>query len=454
MLGGYVCLSTVRLMALKSRGRGAVVPFHFQLAANDCAPACVMAIAEWYGISISLGEVRRRLVTDPVQGTTIKQFQLGLSDLFQVRLGRQKPGQLDPGGLPFIAFWPQQEHFVVVWAVDPSGVMIGDPGNGLQRMPLSTFLQYWDGITIVLIPRRGGGDVRCSRPAVRPLVRRMVGRDWGGLILLAGPATLLGVTNAAFSIFMPFYLSDLPRLEAITAGFLGVSLVLSAFTAWWAASLRRRLNHRGGLLLESAFPRLNTHFFTVGDAYTRFQDVQSVVDVILGLARDFPYTLTVALGTLGYLLYRQPALAVFFSGLMMVILSGLAPFVGRMRDYLYQVRLKSARLNNALRQAWGKAPEPVFASWNGLVDVTFRQTLWSIPIGVAVSQTPALGILAVLLLIGLRHGISPGTAPLLSTLFLVNYLTSAIHSLYQKYVAWQVAQPSLYRLHDFWEDAK
>ncbi len=231
-------------MSLRSHSGAGELPFHFQLAANDCAPACVMAIAEWCGISVSLDELRRRLVTDPVQGTTIRHLELGLHDLFRVQVGRQKPGQLDSGLLPFIVFWPQQAHFVVVWAVDAAGVLVGDPGNGLQRMPFATFLQYWDGITIVLQPIAAVGGVRSTQPAIWPLVGRLVSGYGGSFFLLAGPATLLGVTNAAFSIFMPFYLSDLPPLEWITAGFLRISLVLSTFTAWWTAWLRRRLNQQ------------------------------------------------------------------------------------------------------------------------------------------------------------------------------------------------------------------
>lgn len=68
------------------------IPFYFQLTANDCAPACVMALADWYGIRASLSELRRRLVTDSTRGTALKQFLPGLQDLFTVQIGRQSTG--------------------------------------------------------------------------------------------------------------------------------------------------------------------------------------------------------------------------------------------------------------------------------------------------------------------------------------------------------------------------
>ena len=78
-----------------NRTKSPNVPFRFQLASNDCAPACVMSIAEFYDIAITIKEIRRRLVTDPVQGTALKQFSTGLHDLFSVEIGRQSIEYLD-----------------------------------------------------------------------------------------------------------------------------------------------------------------------------------------------------------------------------------------------------------------------------------------------------------------------------------------------------------------------
>jgi len=47
------------------------------------------------------------------------------------------------------------------------------------------------------------------------------------------------------------------------------------------------------------------------------------------------------------------------------------------------------------------------------------------------------------------HHIGPSFAVLLSLIFLVNYVTSASHALYQTYVKWQTTLPSLFRLKDF-----
>ena len=88
-----------------------------------------------------------------MHGTALKQFASGLDDLFIVQIGRQSIDNLDESSVPFIAFWPQQSHFVIVWAMDDETVLFGDPASGMKTMLITTFLQYWDGVTIVLRPR-------------------------------------------------------------------------------------------------------------------------------------------------------------------------------------------------------------------------------------------------------------------------------------------------------------
>ena len=415
-----------------------------------------MALAQYYGVSTTISDLRRRLVTDPTEGTAIKQFAVGLSDLFSVQIGRQSLDHLNGTLYPFIAFWPQQAHFVVVWSIDEQHVTFGDPGSGLQKMLIGAFFQYWDGITIVLRPHDFSQQRSWLEAAASPwvMIRRFFGSVRMELVILSLPATILGLGNTLFSVFFPYYLTHLHRLFLLTAAFLVVSVILSAVTAVYATYLRRRLNQHLGRILEPAMDHIDTSFYTMGDAYTRFYDIQHIVDVVLGLVRDIPYTFALGIGTFGYLLYRNAAVTLFLTGLVIVLLTGLTPFMLHVRNYVYQVRLRSTHLNNALRQQWGQSSQRVLESFYSLIESTFRQTLWKIPISIVTVQTPVLGILVVAFLVGFGHSASPHVATLLSTLFLVNYFTSAAHGLYQKYVAWQVAQPSLRRLYDFVEAAE
>ncbi len=114
------------------------IPFYFQSASHDCVPACVMAIADFYQVSIALHEIRSLLVTDPVKGTVIKHMQ-NLGEYFQVKLGRITDLSQLPQYLPFIAYLNEQ-HAVVVWrTVDgkTENFQIGDPGEAICAQELA-----------------------------------------------------------------------------------------------------------------------------------------------------------------------------------------------------------------------------------------------------------------------------------------------------------------------------
>lgn len=429
-------------------------PFHFQLAANDCAPACVLAISEFYGLPTTIGDLRRKLVTSPRHGTSLRNFSDGLHDQFHVEIGKQPVNRLDSSLLPFIAFFPRQGHFVVVWNVSRSSAVIGDPGIGLISVPFSTFFQNWDGTTVVLrpdkdLPREVGRQHRVRDSAI---LWRFFRRQFVGMLFVSLPAMILGILNALFSIVLPYYVIHVHKLLWTTAIFIALSVGLSSITNFAFARQQRELEQKLGQPITTILHKLDLNFYTMGDVYTRFQDVQELVKVVLNLARDLPYTVVIWAGTVAYLALTNSLLTEVILGMMVLLLGVLTPFVKRVRNYVYRVRLRSARVSNELLKFWdGTTTNRVHQAWTDLVTSVYGQAIWRIPIAVVVSNTPVLGILVIAILISLTPRQTPHVSVLLSTIFLVNYVTGASHNLYQKYVAWQEARPSLYRLSDFME---
>ncbi|MCY0885198.1 MAG: hypothetical protein OWV35_04860 [Firmicutes bacterium] len=175
--------------------------------------------------------------------------------------------------------------------------------------------------------------------------------------------------------------------------------------------------------------------------------------VVLGLARDVPYTATIGVRAIGYLGVQHPPLALVVAGLILVMLGLLEPLVARVRGYVYPLRLKGAQVNNVLHRQWAAHPEAVFPAWDGWVETSYQQALWTVPVTALAGQLPGLGLLAVAAL-AVTAGGRPATPVLLSTVFLVNYATAAWHGLYQRWVAWQTLQPAVVRLQDFLEGAE
>jgi ABC-type bacteriocin/lantibiotic exporter with double-glycine peptidase domain len=424
------------------------IPFHFQLSTNDCAQACVMAIVDYYGVLVNVRQLRAALFPDTAKGTTIRHFQQ-LSQWFNVQLGRADQNQPDGIATPYIAYWPKQSHYVVVWRVTATTVTLGDPAVGVVRMSRREFCTYWNGIVIRLQPYELH-DAASTPPqqSLWNVVLRLFHHQGYRLTLLAIPATVLGMINAIFAIAFPFFLQNTAEMVRIALGFVVISLVLSAVTSGLTAFVKRRMALDIVRDLAPTLQYLSPQFYTVGDAYTRFQDVQHVVDAITGLARDLPYALMIWIGALWYLTERASTVAAVMLGLLVAIIVCLSPFVRRVRNYFYLIRLRTANLNNSLVRSWGGRLDTIYAPWQELVTTTFRQALWNIPITTVMQQTSSLGIVAVGLFAGL-HSHRFGMAPLLSLIFLVNYMIGATYALYQKYVAWQTMTPSLFRIQDF-----
>ncbi|PSR23402.1 MAG: hypothetical protein C7B45_03575, partial [Sulfobacillus acidophilus] len=406
-------------------------PFRFQLATNDCAPACVMAIGDYHGVAVNIHQLRDALLADNAAGTAISNFQR-LSTWFDVQLGRTDQNKPDLVTTPYIAYWPEQSHYVVVWRVTASTVILGDPAVGVVRMSRRDFSQSWNGIVIVLRPGDSSDPSFVRQPQhLGSLILRLFRPQWYRLALLAIPATALGILNAVFAVAFPYFLQNLAELVRFTLAFVAISLMLSVVTSGLTAFVKRRMALDIVRDLVPTLQYLSPQFYTVGDAYTRFQDVQHVVDAFTGLARDLPYALMIWIGALWYLTERASTVAAVMLGLLVAIIVCLSPFVRRVRNYFYLIRLRTANLNNLLVHSWGGRLDTIYTPWQELVTTTFRQALWNIPITTVMQQTSSLGIVAVGFFAGL-HSHRFGMAPLLSLIFLVNYMIGATYALYQK----------------------
>jgi len=163
------------------------------------------------------------------------------------------------------------------------------------------------------------------------------------------------------------------------SGFLVFSLVLSSVTAWMTATAKRDVAQQIVRDMTSAFDRMDDHGYTISDALTRFQDVLHVVDAVIGLVRDIPYTVIIWCGTVWYLVSRQPTVAEVLLGVLIIILLLLTPFVRRVRNVLYPIRLRMSQLNNRFTAPTNDLGAAVQSAWRDLTATIYRQALWSIP---------------------------------------------------------------------------
>lgn len=120
------------------------MPFSFyrQLNAMDCGPTCLRMIAKYYGKHYNADTLRQKAGFSK-QGVSL----LGISETaekigFRTRGAQINFDKLQTAPLPAILHW-NQNHFVVLVAVNKRNAKIADPGRGLVSYPKDEFLQYW-----------------------------------------------------------------------------------------------------------------------------------------------------------------------------------------------------------------------------------------------------------------------------------------------------------------------
>ncbi|NTX67183.1 peptidase domain-containing ABC transporter [Myxococcus sp. CA051A] len=131
-------------------------PLRHQLEEADCGPACLEMVSAYHGAAHSLGALKE-LAHVQVVGTSLPDLASAAEKVgFKVRAFHvEDPSELeDEEGqalLPGIAHW-EDNHFVVLYAVTSKEAVIGDPAQGLRRIPRAKLAEHWDGILLSLEP--------------------------------------------------------------------------------------------------------------------------------------------------------------------------------------------------------------------------------------------------------------------------------------------------------------
>lgn len=122
---------------------------------TDCGAACIASIAKHYHLDLPIARIRQFASTD-TKGTNI----LGLIEA-SVKIGFTAKGvrgtfeNLFNIPLPVIAHVNQNNmaHYVVIYKVTPSYLLIMDPAYGeTQKVGHQDFIQKWTGVLVLLLP--------------------------------------------------------------------------------------------------------------------------------------------------------------------------------------------------------------------------------------------------------------------------------------------------------------
>lgn len=122
-------------------------PFYWQVESMDCGLACLRMLAQYYGRSYPLSVLRERCnihktgmsiksLSEAAEFLGLKTFVAKIPLCYEESLKNSL--SLNEAPLPCIVHW-NQNHFVVVYKITKSKVLIADPSIGKIRLRYSDF---------------------------------------------------------------------------------------------------------------------------------------------------------------------------------------------------------------------------------------------------------------------------------------------------------------------------
>ncbi len=138
----------------------AAFPWVGQEQANDCGAAALAMIARFHGQGAACADLRPRLRLE-ARGSSLHELQQAAASLgFRAQVVRITPAHLDQVALPAIAH-QAGDHYVVLYALAPAGIVVGDPARAVLTVPAAAFQSAWTGYLLLLSP----GGQRAQGPA-------------------------------------------------------------------------------------------------------------------------------------------------------------------------------------------------------------------------------------------------------------------------------------------------
>jgi ATP-binding cassette subfamily B protein len=329
-----------------------------QQSSSDCGAACLAMVSQYWGKRFSLNSVRNLAQVDrmgaSLEGLVIAAETLGYKAL-PIRASLSK---VELHNNPWIAHW-QASHYVVVWRVKGSKVLISDPAIGKRSLSRQEFEANWTGYALILEPTGRLDAIKSEQISLARFwqsfwqYRKLIGK-----IILA--SSVLNVFALVTPLYTQVVLDQvLPEKNDITLNIFALSFLIFGIWRMALKSVRQYLldyfSNRMDRTLIAGFIshtlRLPLQFFTsrqVGDIITRVQENRKIQ---LFLTRQAVVAILDALFVvvyLGVMAYYNLQLTLLLLGLIIpiaLVTLAASPFLKKVSRSLAQ---ESALANSSM----------------------------------------------------------------------------------------------------------
>ena len=287
---------------------------------TDCAAACMAMICLHYKKEISITSLRDMMGTD-IKGTNLEGLskcaaQLGFVSK-AIRVDREN--FKSKYTLPAIANIITKEgfsHFVVVFKVSGSHVVVGDPGTDLERINIDDFYERFTGVMLLLAPTH---DFESGRNKSNKILERYIKLmlPQKKLFLFAMLAsfimTALGIVTSFFSHIiydevLPYQQKDVLHMMIMVFFVVSLTTTILAFVKKWILMhLSIKIDIPLMLGYFEHIYKLPMRFFAsrkTGDITTRFSDAFTIKNIFSSIALSLIMDVSMASVT-GVILFRM-----------------------------------------------------------------------------------------------------------------------------------------------------
>ncbi len=254
---------------------------------TDCGAACLVSVCRYYGLHVSISQVRSMAGTDQ-QGTSIMGLleaskKLGF-DARGVQGNQQSLFKIPKPALAHVVLRNGRHHYVVICQVKRTYIKIMDPANGkLKRMTWVEFSDIWKGILLILLPSDSfepGAKTsqvwpwfwRLLKPHYRILIQAVLGSL---LYTLLGFSTSVFIRNITDKVLVFGDLWLLKTMGLAMIVILILQLALSVFKDVFIIRIGQEIDARLVLGYQNHLFRLPQRFFDtmkIGEIISRVGD--------------------------------------------------------------------------------------------------------------------------------------------------------------------------------------